>query len=63
MIRNGRAKEVFLAAAASANIVIPVLSECKRAGVSEIIRSYTMSQLGKSSEIELGAAVVVLINE
>ena len=60
-IREGRAKQVFLACDADPAITDPVADSCEAAGIP-VLTEYTMSQLGQACRISVGAAVVVILS-
>ena len=55
-IREGRAKQVYLACDADPAIVDPVAESCAVAGIP-VEQSHTMAQLGQACRITVGAAV------
>lgn len=59
-IRHCEAESVYLASDASADIVLSVIDACRDYQVSDINRSFTMSQLGQMAKIDVGAAVIVI---
>ena len=59
-IREGRAKQVFLACDADPAITDPVADSCQAAGIP-VLTEYTMSQLGHACKITVGAAVVAVL--
>lgn len=59
-IREGRARQVFLACDADPAIIGPVAQSCAEANVP--VRSgYTMAQLGQACRIAVGASVVAVL--
>ena len=60
-IRNGEAEKVYLANDASENIIDSLMEACVEMKVSQIIREHTMAQLGEFAEIDVGAAVLVVL--
>lgn len=60
-IKEGLAKTVYLAADASENIVQTVMDVCTEMNISQINREHTMAQLGEYAEIDVGAAVLVVL--
>ena len=59
-IREGRAKQVYLACDADPAIVDPVAESCAVAGIP-VEQSHTMAQLGQACRITVGAAVVAVL--
>ena len=59
-IRDGRAKQVFLAVDADPALTDPVAESCAEGGIP-VESGYTMSQLGQACRITVGASVVVLL--
>jgi large subunit ribosomal protein L7A len=59
-IREGRARQVFLACDADPAITGPVASSCAAAGIP-VQEGYTMAQLGQACRIAVGASVVVVL--
>ena len=59
-IREGRAKQVYLACDADPAITDPVAESCTEAGIP-VDGDYTMAQLGRACEITVGASVVVVL--
>lgn len=60
-IKNEEVELVFLAIDASSNIVIPIIRACDDAQISTINREHTMTQLGEMANIDIEAAVVVVL--
>ena len=60
-IRYGFAETVYLASDASENIVDSVMDVCREMNVSQINREHTMTQLGEFADIDVGAAVLVVL--
>ena len=58
-IRAGRAKRVFLACDADRLLTDPIRSACDGLPLEE---GYTMAQLGRACGIEVGAAVVAVLD-
>ncbi|WP_295745218.1 ribosomal L7Ae/L30e/S12e/Gadd45 family protein [uncultured Oscillibacter sp.] len=59
-IREGRARQVFLACDADPAITGPVASGCAEAGIP-VREGYTMAQLGQACHIAVGASVVAVL--
>ena len=59
-IREGRAKQVFLAVDADPAITDPVAAGCSEAGIP-VKTGYTMAQLGQACHITVGASVVAIL--
>ncbi|MCI8910210.1 MAG: 50S ribosomal protein L7ae-like protein [Oscillibacter sp.] len=59
-IREGRAKQVYLACDADPAITEPLAGSCAGAGIP-VERTCTMSQLGQACGITVGAAVVAVL--
>ena len=59
-IREGRAKQVFLACDADPAITDPVAESCAEAGIP-VEDEHTMAQLGQACRITVGASVVVVL--
>ena len=62
VIRDGRAKQVYLACDADPAITEPVAESCVSACIP-MERAYTMAQLGQACRITVGASVVALLRE
>ena len=60
-IKNGYAETVYLACDASENIIESIMDVCREMKVSQINREHTMAQLGEFAEIDVGAAVLVVL--
>ena len=60
VIREGRAKRVYLACDADPAITDPVAESCAEGGIP-VNRDYTMAQLGQSCQITVGASVVAIL--
>ena len=58
-IREGRAKQVYLACDADPAITEPLAAACAEAGIP-VGRTCTMAQLGQACRITVGAAVVAV---
>ena len=59
-IRDGRAKQVFLACDADPAITEPVAETCRTQGIP-VDDAYTMAQLGHACRITVGASVVAVL--
>lgn len=59
-IRDGRARQVFLAADADPNLTEALAAQCARENIP-VIWQYTMAQLGQAAGIQVGAAVVTVL--
>ena len=59
-IREGRAKQVYLAYDADPAITDPVAEGCAAAGIP-VETGYTMAQLGQACRITVGASVVAIL--
>ena len=59
-IREGRAKQVYLACDADPAIVDPVAESCAVAGIP-VEQSHTMAQLGRACGIDVGTAAAALL--
>ena len=59
-IREGRAKQVYLACDADPAVTDPVAQSCWEAGIP-MNQDCTMAQLGHACGITVGASVVVLL--
>ena len=59
-IREGRARQVYLACDADPAITDPVAQSCAQAGIPVDV-SHTMAQLGQACRITVGASVVVVL--
>ena len=60
-IRDGQAKQVYLACDADPAITEPILSSCIQKGIPTE-GNFTMTQLGQACGITVGASVVVLLH-
>lgn len=60
VIREGRARRVFLACDADPAITGPVADSCAEADIP-VHGGYTMAQLGQACRIAVGASVVVVL--
>ena len=59
-IREGRARQVFVACDADPAITEPVVQSCAAAGIP-VEETYTMAQLGQACRITVGASVVAVL--
>lgn len=59
-IREGRAREVYLACDADPAITEPVAQSCGAAGIP-VNMEHTLAQLGHACRITVGASVVVVL--
>lgn len=59
-IREGRARQVFVACDADPAITEPVAQSCAAAGIP-VEKDYTMAQLGQACRITVGASVVAVL--
>ncbi len=59
-IREGRARQVYLACDADPAITGPVISSCAAAAIP-VNGDYTMAQLGHACRIAVGASVVAVL--
>lgn len=59
-IREGRARQVLLAADADPALTGPLYDQCCREGVP-VLTQYTMRELGQAAGIQVDAAVVALL--
>ena len=59
-IREGRARRVYLACDADPAITDPIAASCAQAGIP-VETDYTLTQLGQSCRITVGAAVVAVL--
>ena len=59
-IRDGLARQVFLAADADPSLTAPFLQECAARDVP-VATAWTMRELGQAAGIQVGAAVAVLL--
>ncbi len=59
-IRDGLAKEVFLASDADPELIAPLLAMCRRGDIP-VTTQYTMRELGQAAGIQVGAAVAALL--
>jgi len=62
MIEQGKAYEVIVARDADPKITAKTINLCKKMGV-QVTFVDSMKQLGKACGIEVGAAVVALVNK
>ena len=61
-IREGRARQVFLACDADPALTGPLLAQCREKTVT-VESGCTMRELGQAAGIQVGAAVVVLLED
>ena len=61
-IREGRAREVYLACDADPAITGPVAESCVEAGIP-VNAEHTLSQLGHACRITVGASVVAVLTK
>ena len=59
-IREGRARQVYLACDADPAITDPIADSCAQAGIP-VETDYTLAQLGQACRITVGAAVVAVL--
>jgi len=59
-VREGRAREVFLASDAAPGLTGPLLRLCRQAAVP-VCTACTMRELGQAAGIQVGASVVTLL--
>ena len=59
-IREGRARQAYLACDADPAVTDPIARSCAETAVP-VNREYTMAQLGHASGITVGASVVVVL--
>ncbi len=59
-IRDGFARQVFLAADADPALTGPLCEQCRQVGIPISVQ-YTMRELGQAAGIQVGAAVVALL--
>jgi large subunit ribosomal protein L7A len=62
LIEAGQAQEVFVAKDADTRVTSKVIALCKKMGV-QVTYVDSMKQLGKACGIEVGAAIVAVVNE
>jgi large subunit ribosomal protein L7A len=62
MVELGKATEVFVAKDADPRITVKMVNLCKKTGV-QVTFVDSMKQLGKACGIEVGAAMVAIVNE
>jgi large subunit ribosomal protein L7A len=60
-IKNEVIELVYLASDASPNIVIPIMRACDDAQIPTVNREHTMIQLGEMANIDVEAAVIVVL--
>ena len=61
-IREGRAKQVYLACDADPAITEPLAENCEACGIP-VNCEHTMAQLGQACRITVGASVVALLSD
>ena len=61
-IREGRAKQVYLACDADPAITEPLAESCEARGIP-VNCEHTMAQLGQACRITVGASVVALLSD
>ncbi len=61
-IRDGKAKEVYIAADAEDHVRLPLIALCKDGNVP-VVSVPKMSELGEACGIDIGAAVAVVLND
>ena len=61
-IREGRAKQVYLACDADPAITEPLAESCEACGIP-VNCEHTMAQLGQACRITVGASVVALLSD
>ncbi|MBQ9329663.1 MAG: ribosomal L7Ae/L30e/S12e/Gadd45 family protein [Oscillibacter sp.] len=59
-VREGRARQVYLACDADPAVTGAVEASCKSAGIP-VVTNYTMAQLGRACAISVGASVVAVL--
>lgn len=59
-VKEGRARQVYIASDAAPNVVNPIVDLCKQTG-TEITYVPTMELLGSACGIKVGSAVAVLL--
>ena len=59
-LRSGQAREVFLASDADPALTGPLLEQCRERGIP-VCAAYSMRQLGQAAGIQVGAAVVTVL--
>lgn len=62
MVELGKAIEVYIAKDAEQRLIIRIVNLCKKMGVP-VTYVESMKTLGKSCGIEVGAAMVAIVNE
>ena len=62
LIEAGKAQEVFVAKDADPRVTSKVIALCKKMGI-QVTYVDSMKQLGKACGIEVGAAIVAVVNE
>lgn len=61
-IREGRARQVLLAVDADPALTAPLREQCCRQEVP-VLAQYTMRELGQAAGIQVGAAVITLLQK
>lgn len=61
-IRDGLARQVFLAADADPTLTEPLAEQCRSQGIP-VENGCTMRELGQAAGIQVGAAVVTLLKK
>lgn len=61
-VRDGLARQVFLAADADPALTEPLLQQCREQEIPVELR-FTMRELGQAAGIQVGAAVVALLKK
>ena len=61
-IRDGLARQVFLATDADPALTAPLAEQCRSHGIP-VETGRTMRELGQAAGIQVGAAVVTLLNK
>lgn len=61
-VRDGRARQVFLARDADERLTAPLEKQCRRQEIPVVTR-YTMEELGRAAGIQVGAAVIALLKK
>jgi len=60
-IEKGEAEKVFVAKDADAKVVDPIVQQCQQKGI-ELYYASSMSELGRSCGIKIGAASAAIVN-
>jgi large subunit ribosomal protein L7A len=61
-VEQGQAAKLFVARDADPKLTVKIINLARKMGV-EVIHIDTMKQLGKACGIEVGAAMVAIVNE